>query len=62
MGRMLKRYHERVVNGRMLEMRKNAATNPLAWYYQKPITIADHQSSRWIVEPVLRAGKRRMGA
>ena len=34
--------------------RQHAATNPRAWYYQKPITIADHQKSRWIVEPVLR--------
>ncbi len=30
-GRMLKRYHERVVNGRMLEMRKNAATKTLEY-------------------------------
>lgn len=34
--------------------RKHAATNPAAWYYQKPITLADHQASRWIVEPILR--------
>jgi acetyl-CoA acetyltransferase len=34
--------------------RKHAATNPAAWFYQRPITLADHQSSRWIVEPVLR--------
>jgi len=34
--------------------RKHAATNPDAWFYGKPITLADHQSSRWIVEPVLR--------
>lgn len=34
--------------------RKHAATNPAAWYYQKPITLADHQESRWIVEPILR--------
>jgi acetyl-CoA acetyltransferase len=34
--------------------RQNAATNPRAWFYQKPITVADHQKSRWIVEPVLR--------
>lgn len=30
-GRMLKRYNERVVNGRMLEMRKNAATKTLEY-------------------------------
>jgi len=34
--------------------RKHAANNPDAWFYQRPITLADHQRSRWIVEPVLR--------
>ena len=34
--------------------RKHAATNPNAWFYQRPITLADHQNSRWIVPPVLR--------
>ena len=34
--------------------RQHAATNPRAWFYQKPITVEDHQNSRWIVEPVLR--------
>ncbi len=34
--------------------RRHAATNPAAWFYGKPITIDDHQQSRWIVEPVLR--------
>ncbi len=34
--------------------RKHAATNPLAWFYGKPITLEDHQASKWIVEPVLR--------
>jgi acetyl-CoA acetyltransferase len=34
--------------------RKHAATNPDAWFYERPITLADHQASRWIVEPVLR--------
>jgi acetyl-CoA acetyltransferase len=32
--------------------RKHAATNPNAWFYGKPITLEDHQSSRWIVEPL----------
>jgi acetyl-CoA acetyltransferase len=32
--------------------RKHAATNPAAWFYQKPITLEEHQSSRWIVEPL----------
>ncbi len=34
--------------------RKHAATNPRAWFYGKPITLEEHQQSRWIVEPVLR--------
>lgn len=34
--------------------RKAAATNPAAWFYGKPITLDDHQNSRWIVEPWLR--------
>ncbi len=34
--------------------RKHAATNPAAWFYNRPITLDDHQSSRWIVEPILR--------
>src|SRR6185369_7508196 len=34
--------------------RKHAAKNPDAWFYEKPITIEQHQESRWIVEPVLR--------
>ncbi|MCW2668363.1 MAG: lipid-transfer protein [Frankiales bacterium] len=32
--------------------RKHAATNPKAWFYQQPITLDDHQNSRWIVEPL----------
>lgn len=34
--------------------RRNAARNPNAWFFNRPITIDDHQQSRWIVEPVLR--------
>jgi acetyl-CoA acetyltransferase len=34
--------------------RAHAATNPDAWFYQRPITLQDHQNSRWIIEPVLR--------
>jgi len=37
-----------------VQLRQNAATNPLAWFHGRPITIADHQRSRWIVEPVFR--------
>jgi acetyl-CoA acetyltransferase len=29
-----------------------AATNPAAFFHGKPITLAEHQSSRWICEPL----------
>jgi len=32
--------------------RKHAATNPAAWFYERPITLEEHQESRWIVEPL----------
>ncbi|RZQ63148.1 lipid-transfer protein [Amycolatopsis suaedae] len=32
--------------------RKHAATNPNAWFHGKPITLADHQASRWVAEPL----------
>lgn len=32
--------------------RQHAATNPAARFYQRPITLADHQASRWIAEPL----------
>jgi len=32
--------------------RRHAATNPHAWFHGRPITLADHQASRWIVEPL----------
>lgn len=34
--------------------RKYAAKNPHAWFYNKPLTLEEHQASKWIVEPVLR--------
>jgi acetyl-CoA acetyltransferase len=33
-------------------MRRHAATNPAAWFYQRPITLEEHQASRWIVDPL----------
>ncbi|GAA0992229.1 lipid-transfer protein [Acrocarpospora macrocephala] len=33
-------------------MRRHAASNPAAWFYERPITLADHQASKWIVEPL----------
>ncbi|MFE2646457.1 lipid-transfer protein [Streptomyces nigra] len=32
--------------------RRYAATNPAAHFYGRPITLADHAASRWIVEPL----------
>ncbi|MEU9701369.1 lipid-transfer protein [Streptomyces sp. NPDC047981] len=32
--------------------RRWAATNPAAYFHGKPITLADHAASRWIVEPL----------
>ena len=33
-------------------VRDFAATNPAAFFYGKPITLEEHQSSRWICEPL----------
>ncbi|WP_028920842.1 lipid-transfer protein [Pseudonocardia acaciae] len=33
-------------------MRRHAATNPNAWFHGRPITLEQHQASRWIVEPL----------
>lgn len=32
--------------------RRHAANNPAAWFHQQPITLDDHQNSRFIVEPL----------
>jgi acetyl-CoA acetyltransferase len=32
--------------------RKHAATNPHAWFHERPITLEEHQASRWISEPL----------
>jgi acetyl-CoA acetyltransferase len=32
--------------------RQHAAKNPKAYFYDKPITIEEHQNSRWIAEPL----------
>src|SRR5262249_1981319 len=31
-----------------------AVTNPNAWYYQRPLTLDEHQASPWIAEPLRR--------
>jgi acetyl-CoA acetyltransferase len=33
-------------------MRRHAATNPRAWFHDRPITLEEHQASRWVVEPL----------
>jgi acetyl-CoA acetyltransferase len=38
--------------------RKHAATNPAAHFYGRPITLEEHQSSRWISEPLRHAVSR----
>src|SRR3546814_15780175 len=37
-----------------VQQRAYAAQNPAAWVYEKPITLEDHQNSKWIQEPWLR--------
>src|SRR5207253_2600438 len=32
--------------------RRHAAANPKAWFYRRPVTLAEHQASRWIAEPL----------
>ena len=32
--------------------RRHAANNPAAFFYKQPITLEDHQKSRWIVKPL----------
>ncbi|MFD9100887.1 lipid-transfer protein [Streptomyces virginiae] len=32
--------------------RRHAANNPAAYFHGRPITLADHAASRWIVEPL----------
>jgi acetyl-CoA acetyltransferase len=38
----------------VVQFRDYAANNPNAHFYQKPITLDDHQGSRWIAEPAIR--------
>lgn len=41
-----------VATGVAVAMRRHAATNPAAWFHGRPITLEEHQASRWIVEPL----------
>jgi acetyl-CoA acetyltransferase len=38
----------------VVQLRAYAANNPNAHFYKKPITLEDHQASRWIAEPSMR--------
>ncbi len=38
----------------VVQMRAYAAANPNAHFYGRPITLEDHQASRWIAEPCIR--------
>jgi acetyl-CoA acetyltransferase len=38
----------------VVQLRAYAATNPAAWGFERPMTLADHQASRWIAEPAIR--------
>ncbi len=45
--------HETDVFGHVSVLtRKHAATNPHAMMYERPVTLEDHQNSRWISEPL----------
>jgi acetyl-CoA acetyltransferase len=38
----------------VVQLRGYAERNPAAWGYQRPMTLKDHQASRWIAEPCIR--------
>lgn len=38
----------------VVQLRAYAATNPNAHFFGRPITLDDHQQSRWIAEPAMR--------
>ncbi len=37
----------------VVQLREYAAKNPAAWGFGRPISLEDHQASRWIAEPCL---------
>ena len=37
----------------VVQLRAYAETNPAAWGFQRPMTLEDHQASRWIAEPCI---------
>jgi acetyl-CoA acetyltransferase len=37
----------------VVQLRAYAEVNPAAWGYKRPMTLEDHQASRWIAEPCI---------
>jgi acetyl-CoA acetyltransferase len=37
----------------VVQLREYAAKNPAAWGFERPISLEDHQESRWIAEPCI---------
>jgi acetyl-CoA acetyltransferase len=37
----------------VVQLRAYAMANPAAWGYQRPMSLEDHQASRWIAEPCI---------
>lgn len=38
----------------VVQLRDYASTNPAAWGFGRPITLDEHQASRWVAEPAIR--------
>ena len=38
----------------VVQLRDYASTNPAAWVFGRPITLEEHQASRWVAEPAIR--------
>jgi len=45
--------HSEDIGRAVVQLRAYALTNPAAWGYQRPMTLEDHQASRWIAEPCI---------
>lgn len=45
--------HSEDIGRAVVQLRAYAETNPAAWGYQRPMTLEDHQASRWIAEPCI---------
>jgi acetyl-CoA acetyltransferase len=45
--------HSEDIGRAVVQLRAYAETNPAAWGYQRPMTLEEHQASRWIAEPCI---------